>query len=68
VVNIATATVLVGLSRPLVVLIAVTIGMIIYMGALGLTRHLCRLPQGGESILLNFVRQRIARILACGAT
>jgi lipopolysaccharide exporter len=52
------------LSRPLAILLAVVSGGIVYGGMLGLLWRLSGLPNGGEKIVVTFVRQRIARQLA----
>ena len=56
------------LPRPVSILLAVVIGVFIYGGALGLLWRVSRYPGGGEAIVFNFVRQRIARAFPRAAT
>lgn len=61
-------SVLQDLSRPLAILIAMVSGGIVYGGVLALLWRVSGLPHGGEEIVVTFVRQRIARLLARPAT
>jgi lipopolysaccharide exporter len=53
-----------SLSRPLAIAIAVAAGVTLYFGMLGLLWRLNGLSRGGESILVDFIRQRIERALS----